>query len=308
MSLWEAVLLGIIQGLTEFLPISSTAHLLVARQLMHHDNPRDAFTTAIQLGTLVAVFVYFRTDVARLLRALWSDITHLRPCTTPDARLGWKIVVGTIPAVVCGALLKDFIKGTLYGTWVIAWAAIVFSVLLLASEMWSKRRANRGIPGRAAEDVTWLDAIFIGCFQAMALIPGASRSGTTITAGLFAGLSRPAAARFSFLLSLPSILGAGLKEMYDDRHELLASTDNMLHLVIGTVVAGVVGYASIAWLLGYLKRHPTYVFVIYRLIMAAALMAMMSAGVIADVPPEGSPGHEQAALTESPRPPSARES
>jgi undecaprenyl-diphosphatase len=282
MSLWEAVVLGVVQGLTEFLPISSTAHLLVARQLMHHDNPRDAFTTAIQLGTLVAVFVYFRADVARLLRALWSDITHVRPCTTPDARLGWKIVVGTVPAVLCGALLKDFIKGTLYGTWVIAWAAIVFAILLLVAEMWSKRRANRGLPGRSEEDVTWADAIFIGCFQALALIPGASRSGTTITAGLFAGLSRPAAARFSFLLSLPSILGAGLKEMYDDRHDLFASGGNILNLVVGTAVAGVVGYASIAWLLGYLKRHPTYVFVIYRLVLAAALMAMLSAGWISD--------------------------
>src|SRR3954447_25745778 len=125
MSLWEAVLLGVVQGLTEFLPVSSTAHLLVVRQLLHHDNPRDAFTTAIQLGTLVAVFVYFRADVARLLRALVADIKALRPGTTPDARLGWKIVVGTIPAVVCGLLFKDFIKGTLYGTRVIAAAAVI---------------------------------------------------------------------------------------------------------------------------------------------------------------------------------------
>jgi undecaprenyl-diphosphatase len=280
MSLWEAVVLGIIQGLTEFLPISSTAHLLVARQLMGHENPRDAFTTAIQLGTLVAVYVYFRADVIRLLQALWSDIKALRPCSTPDAVLGWKIVAGTVPAVVCGVVLKGFIKGTLYGTWVIAAAAIVFSLLLVAAELWSKRRANRGLSGRSAEDVTWLDAIFIGCFQAMALIPGASRSGTTITAGLFAGLSRPAAARFSFLLSLPSILGAGLKEMYDDRTELFASGGNILNLVVGTAVAGVVGYLSIAWLLGYLKRHPTYVFVIYRLLLAATLIALLATHVI----------------------------
>jgi len=307
MSLWEAVLLGVIQGLTEFLPISSTAHLLVARRLMGHEKPEDAFTTAIQLGTLVAVFVYFRVDVARLLRALWSDIKAVRPGTTPDARLGWKIVVGTIPVVVIGGLFKEPIKRTLYNTPCIAAAAVVFALLLLASEMWSKRRANHGIPGRPEEDVTWRDAILMGCFQALALIPGASRSGTTITAGLFAGLSRPAAARFSFLLSLPSVLGAGLKEMYDDRHELFASGGSVMNLVVGTAVAGVVGYASIAWLLGYLKRHPTYVFVIYRLVMAAALMAMLSAGWIQDVPPEKSSGHEQpAALTGSPRPPSAR--
>jgi len=280
MSLWEAVVLGVIQGLTEFLPISSTAHLLVARQLMHHDNPRDAFTTAIQLGTLVAVFVYFRADVARLVRALWSDVKARRPGSTPDARLGWKIVAGTVPVVVCGLLFKGFIKDKLYETWVIAAAAIAFALLLVAAEMSARRRANAGLPGRPEDDITWRDAILIGCFQALALIPGASRSGVTITAGLFAGLSRPAAARFSFLLSLPSILGAGLKEMYDDRRELFGSSDNVVHLVVGAAVAGVVGYLSIAWLLGYLKRHATYGFVVYRLLLAAALFAMLSAGVI----------------------------
>src|SRR5262245_55076209 len=250
MSLWEAVLLGVIQGLTEFLPISSTAHLLVARQLMGHEDPRDAFTTAIQLGTLVAVFVYFRADIARLLRALIADIKALRPGTTPDARLGWKIVVGTVPVVTCGLLFKHFIKDKLYNTPVIAGAAIVFSLLLVAAEMWSKRQANDGLPGRSDEDISWRDAILIGCFQVLALIPGASRSGVTITAGLFAGLSRPAAARFSFLLSLPSILGAGLKEMYDDRDKLFGSESEAVNLVVGTAVAAVVGYLSIAWLLG----------------------------------------------------------
>jgi undecaprenyl-diphosphatase len=280
MSLWEAVLLGVIQGLTEFLPISSTAHLLVARRLMGHEKPEDAFTTAIQLGTLVAVFIYFRTDVARLLHALVADIKALRPCSTPDARLGWKIVVGTVPAVAAGALFKHQIKEVLYNTPFIAAAAVVFALLLMAAEMWSKRRANRGLAGRPEEDITWADAIFIGCFQALALIPGASRSGTTITAGLFVGLSRPAAARFSFLLSLPSILGAGLKEMYDDRKELFASGDEVLKLVVGAAVAGVVGYLSIAWLLGYLKRHPTYVFVVYRLLFAAVLIGLLAANVI----------------------------
>jgi undecaprenyl-diphosphatase len=285
MSLWEAVLLGVIQGLTEFLPISSTAHLLVARQLMGHADPRDAFTTVIQLGTLVAVFVYFRADVARLLRALWSDITHLRPGTTADARLGWKIVVGTVPVVVVGLVFKHQIKGVLYGTQYIAAAAIFFALLMLAAEMWSKRRANAGHPGRGEDEVTWRDAILVGCFQAMALVPGASRSGVTITAGLFTGLSRSAAARFSFLLSLPSMLGAGLKEMYDDRHELFAE-GNVANIIVGAGVAAIVGYAAIAWLLGYLKRHPTYVFVVYRLLLAVALIWMLSTGVIKDPPRE----------------------
>jgi undecaprenyl-diphosphatase len=275
MQLWEAIVLGVIQGLTEFLPISSTAHLLVARQLMGHSDPRDAFTTAIQLGTLFAVFLYFRADIARLLRALVSDIRAMRPGTTPDARLGWKIVVGTIPVVICGLVGKDFIKKTLYNTEVIALAAIFFALLLLVAELAAKRR-----PGRSEDEVTWRDAIFIGCFQALALIPGASRSGVTITAGLFTGLSRPAAARFSFLLSLPSILGAGLKEMYDDRHELFHSQDDVLNLVVGTAVAGVVGYWSIAWLLGYLKGHATYGFVIYRVALGIVVLGLLAAKVL----------------------------
>lgn len=292
MELWEAIVLGVIQGLTEFLPISSTAHLLVARQLMGHENPRDAFTTAIQLGTLVAVFWYFRADVIRLLWALISDIRALRPGTTPDAILGWKIVVGTIPVVICGLIGKDFIKSKLYNTEVIGLAAIFFALLLLVSE-----RVARGRPGRSEDEVTWRDAILMGCFQALALIPGASRSGVTITAGLFVGLSRPAAARFSFLLSLPSILGAGLKEMYDDKDKLFHSGSDVVNLVVGAAVAAVVGYWSIAWLLGYLKGHATYRFVIYRLILGIAILVMLSTNVIKN-PPKESP-------TGSPPPPSA---
>jgi undecaprenyl-diphosphatase len=280
MSLWEAVLLGVIQGLTEFLPISSTAHLLVARQLMGHKDPRDAFTTAIQLGTLVAVFVYFRADIARLARALVDDIRARRPGSTPDARLGWKIIAGTVPVVLCGVAFKHFIKDTLYDTPVIAGAAIGFALLMLAAEMFAKRRANRGTPGRGEEEITWRDALVIGSFQALALIPGASRSGVTITAGLFAGLSRPAAARFSFLLSLPSILGAGLKEMYDDRHELFHTRADVVHLVVGAAAAAVVGYWSIGWLLGFLKRYSTYAFIVYRLFLAAAIFAMLAAGYL----------------------------
>ncbi|HEX3147716.1 MAG TPA: undecaprenyl-diphosphatase UppP [Gemmataceae bacterium] len=280
MSLWEAVVLGVIQGLTEFLPISSTAHLLIARQLMGHANPRDYFTTAIQLGTLVAVFVYFRADIVRLLKALVSDIRALRPGTTADARLGWKIVVGTLPVVVCGFAFKPFIKGPLYDTSSIAAAAIVFGLLLLTSEMWSRRRTSAGQPGRGEDEVTWRDAILIGCFQALALIPGASRSGVTITAGLLAGLSRPAAARFSFLLSLPSILGAGLFELYENRKELASNSDQAANLLVGAAVAGIVGYLSIAWLLGYLKKHATYGFVIYRLVLGATLFGLLWARVI----------------------------
>jgi undecaprenyl-diphosphatase len=275
MSLWEAVVLGVIQGLTEFLPISSTAHLLVARQLMGHPNPRDAFTTAIQLGTLVAVFAYFRADLVRIARAVAADLRAWRFGASPDGRLFWMMVVATVPVVICGLLFKPFIKGTLYDAPVIAGAAVFFSLLLFAAEVRAKRQA-----GREEEQATWRDAILVGLFQALALIPGASRSGVTITAGLFAGLSRPAAARFSFLLSLPAILWAGLKEMYDDRHELFASGGEITNLVVGAAVAAVVGYLSIAWLIGFLKRYSTYGFIVYRLALAAVIMALWAVRVI----------------------------
>jgi undecaprenyl-diphosphatase len=280
MSLWEAVVLGVIQGLTEFLPISSTAHLLVARGLMGHENPRDAFTTAIQLGTLVAVFAYFRGDLWRLTRAVGADLRASRLATSAEARLVWMMAVATVPVVACGFLFQGFIKGTLYDAPVMAAAAVVFSGLLVLAEWRAAKRARAGHSGRTEEQATWTDAILIGLFQALALIPGASRSGVTITAGLFAGLSRPAAARFSFLLSLPSILGAGLYDTYKDRHELFRSGADVVNLLIGAAVAAVVGYLSIAWLIGFLKRYSTFGFVAYRLVLAGVIFALWALGTI----------------------------
>jgi undecaprenyl-diphosphatase len=276
MELWEAIVLGVIQGLTEFLPISSTAHLLVARQLMGHgESSRDAFTTAIQLGTLVAVFWYFRADLWRLARAVLVDLRAGRLATSPDARLVWMMAVATVPVVVCGLLFKDFIKGTLYNTEVIGAAAVVFAVLLVGAEMWARRTKGRG-----ESAITWGDAILIGLFQTLALIPGASRSGVTITAGLFAGLSRPAAARISFLLSLPSLLGAGIYDAYQDRDKIFQTQSDVLNLVVGTAVAGVVGYLSIGWLIGFLKRYSTFAFVIYRVALALVIFGLLAARVI----------------------------
>ncbi|MBN9121757.1 MAG: undecaprenyl-diphosphate phosphatase, partial [Planctomycetes bacterium] len=216
MPIWQAVVLGVIQGVTEFLPISSTAHLIVARGLMGHKDPEDAFTVVIQLGTLVAVFVYFRADIAHMLKGLWADIRARKLASTPDSRLGWLIVLGTVPAVVVGVLFKKQLKATFFNPPAIAVVAIVFALLMLAAEWWAHRRARGGAPPREEASITWLDALWVGAWQACALMPGGSRSGTTITGGLFAGLTRPAAARFSFLLSLPVILGAGLKELYDE--------------------------------------------------------------------------------------------
>jgi undecaprenyl-diphosphatase len=290
MPIWQAVVLGVIQGITEFLPISSTAHLLVARELMGHRHPEDAFTVVIQLGTLAAVFVYFRADVAGMLAGLWADLRDRRPGSTPDSRLGWLIVLGTIPAVAVGVLFKKHLKALFFNAPSIAVVAIVFALLMLAAEWYAKRRARQS-PPRETDTITWRDALWVGAWQACALMPGGSRSGTTITGGLFAGLSRAASAKFSFLLSLPVILGAGLKELYDEYKKLkapvegepvslFASGDEVAALLVGTLVSAVVGYAAIAFLLGFLKRYSTNVFVAYRLMLGAAIFALLAAGYL----------------------------
>jgi undecaprenyl-diphosphatase len=282
MPIWEAILLGVIQGLTEFLPISSTAHLLVARQLLGHEHPEDAYTTVIQLGTLVAVLWYFRQDILSLTKAVLVDFKTLRFCSSPESRMAWLIVLGTIPVVVIGLKGKSMLRENFYNLKAMAIVAIVFALLMALAEWWTKRRQQL----RQESDVTWKDAIWVGLWQALALMPGASRSGTTITAGLFAGLDRAAAARFSFLLSLPSIFAAGVKELYDEYKKLKVpeeaaqslysqSTDNLLSLAIGLIVSGVVGYFAIAWLLSFLKRYSTNVFIVYRLLLGTAILVYL---------------------------------
>jgi undecaprenyl-diphosphatase len=280
MSLMEAVVLGVIQGLTEFLPISSTAHLCVVPQLFGWKDPGAAFTAVIQLGTLVAVLFYFRSEIARLFTAFLTDLKQVRYGTSHDAKLAWMIAAGTIPIVILGLAFKDQIRGPLRQIHWIAAAAIGFAVILGCAEMMTVRRAKSGQIGREEATIGWRDALFIGFFQAFALIPGASRSGVTITAGLFAGLSRSAAARFSFLLSLPAVFGAAVYEMWKDRQEILASPDDAVALVVATIVSGLVGYASIAFLIGYLRKHSTWVFIVYRLILGAALLALLGSGVV----------------------------
>ena len=264
MTLWQAIVLGVVQGLTEFLPISSTAHLRVIPALLGWDDPGAAFTAVIQLGTLVAVIVYFARDIVAITR----------DTLTGKGKLGWMIAAGTVPVVVCGLLFKHQIETTLRSLYVIV-AAIIGVALILALAEWleSRRQALRGM-----DQIGWLDAIVVGCAQAVALIPGSSRSGCTITGGLFVGLKRDTAARFSFLLSLPAVFAAGVFELIKARHELLATQDQIHYLIIATVVSFIVGYASIAFLLGYLKRHTMWVFIIYRLLLGAAMLALLWTG------------------------------
>ena len=292
MSIWEAAVLGVVQGLTEFLPVSSTAHLLVARQLLGHAVPGDAFTTVVQLGTLVAVLAYFRADIAAILKALLHDVRTLRFGSRPESRLAWLIALGSVPVVVAGFTLKKWLKATFYDLGTMGLVAILFALLMAAVEVWVAVRRDRNLPETDERGITAGQALWVGLWQSLALMPGASRSGTTVTGALFAGLSRAAAARFSFLLSLPSVFGAGVKELYDeykllktpdatDHVSLFASSDDLASLAVGTVVSGVVGYAAVAWLMHFLKRYSLGVFVAYRLIFGVLLLVLVYGGWVA---------------------------
>jgi undecaprenyl-diphosphatase len=268
MGLWFAAILGVVQGLTEFIPVSSSAHLrLVAAVLGEHD-AGAAYTAVLQLGTLIAVVVYFAGELGSLTRAA---VTHP---TSREARLVWLLGLATIPLGVAGLALKSYITGDLRRLEVAASAMIVVGAILI----WVDRRGGKD---RTLDLLTWRDALLIGCAQATALVPGVSRSGSTICMALLLGLSRVEAARFSFLLSIPAVAGTGIFEIKDavsEMHHLGASP--LPSLIVGTVIAGVVGYASIAWFLRWLGSRRMAVFGIYRMAVGALVLAAMAVGVL----------------------------
>jgi undecaprenyl-diphosphatase len=277
----EIIVLAIVQGLTEFIPVSSTAHLRIVPALLGWQDPGAAFSAVIQIGTLVAVLWYFWRDVVRILAAMLADLRQGRLASTHDARLGWMIAVGTLPIIVCGVAFKESIKTTLRSLYIMS-AALAGVALLLALAEWAmRRRQTAGIHGRNLDQVGWPDAIVVGFAQAAALVPGTSRSGATILGGLCCGLSRETAARFSFLLSIPSITAAGVFELIEARHELLGSSQDVAKLVVALVVTAAVGYATIPWLLAYLRRRTTLVFILYRLVLAGLLVWLLATNRIA---------------------------
>lgn len=280
MDILQAVILGIVQGLTEFLPISSTAHLRIVPALLGWDDPGAAFTAVIQFGTLVAVLIYFYKDIVKITGSVITGIAHRTPLHDRDAVMGWMIAAGTVPIVFFGLLLKDQIETTFRSLYIISASLIVLALILMLAESVMKKRIARGVPLKSLNDISWKDAVLIGVAQAVALIPGSSRSGTTITGGLFLGLNRETAARFSFLLSLPSIFAAGVLELVKERELLFSSEIGAVNLIIATVVSGIVGYASIAFLLNYLKSHSTYLFIVYRVVIGIGLMYLLSAGIL----------------------------
>ncbi len=272
MTLLEAVVLGLVQGLTEFLPISSTAHLRLVPAALGWDDPGAAFSAVLQCGTLVAVLIAMRHDVVALGRGFLAGLASGRPWGTVESRVAIMIVLGTLPIVTVGLAARDFIRGGARGLDVIATAVLGGTILMAAAELVCRARARRGEDGRdGLEAVKLSDAGAMGLAQVLALIPGASRSGTTISSGMITGLDRRTAARFSFLLSLPAVGAAGLLEAWQARQEILATRDDILATVVGTLVAGVAGYVSIRWLLRMLTSHTLWPFIAYRLVLAGLL-------------------------------------
>lgn len=289
MTILQAIILGIVQGITEFIPISSTAHLIFASRLIGLYDGVDAAlkaeqTTAtiavIQLGTLLAVLLYFAGDIINITRAFVRDHFALltgragqeRARLSSEAWLGWLVIIGSLPVAIVGLLFKHQIEGTFTkNLWIIATMMIVVALLLALAEWVGKRK-------RTLKELTVKDALAVGSAQVLALIPGSSRSGSTIMAGLFAGETRETAARFSFLLSIPAIAASGVLELKEAIHKL--PHGSFLPLLVATIVSGVIGYASIWFLLRYLRTHSTGVFIIYRLALGVVILLALFGGYI----------------------------
>lgn len=271
MSILEAVVLGIFQGLTEFLPVSSTAHLRIVPALFGWNDPGAPFTAVTQIGTLIAVLVYFRSDIIRYSRAFTTGLLKGTPFVSHDSRLAWWMLFGTVPIIVCGLAFKDLIETSFRSLYVISGSLLVVSGFLVLAEKRSSFRRDTATVGLA-------DSLIIGMAQALALVPGVSRSGATITAGMFRQLNRASAAEFSFLLSIPAVALSGVYQLYKLRHAL--GSELGVGLLVAVVVSGVVGYLSIEFLLRYLRSHSTYLFVLYRVALALLILALLRADVI----------------------------
>lgn len=272
MGILEAVLLGLIEGITEFLPVSSTAHLTIAEKLLGHsisDADITAFTAIIQSGAVLATLVYFRRDIWRLISG-WLNGLAAAEKRGRDYRFGWAVIIGSLPIGLVGFVFQDQVEHNLRSLWLVAGALIVWSGV-----MWLADRLAR--QNRQEQDTTWRDTLIIGLTQCLALVPGVSRSGATMSAGLLRGLDRVAVTRLSFFLSIPALLAAGLLQT-------VSQADKVSHgvgwtaTIIGTIVSFVVAYASIAWLLNFVAKHSFNLFIIYRLVLGGLLLVLLTGG------------------------------
>lgn len=270
MSWFEAIVLGVVQGLTEFLPISSSAHILVLSRLFGWGDPGAAFTAVTQIGTETAVIIYFRHDIARIIRVWSSSLIHRERRSELDARMGWYVILGTIPIVVLGVAFQDQIETVARNLWITAAMLAIFGVVLGVADALGSRM-------KPLDDLHAKDAALYGIAQAAALIPGVSRSGATISMGLARGYTREAATRYAFLLAIPAVLGSGL---YEARKIGSDATVAWGPTIIATIIAFGIGYAVIAWLLRYLQTNSFRPFVLYRLGLAAVIFVLLVTGIV----------------------------
>lgn len=266
----QAIVLGISQGLTEFLPISSTAHTLIVSKLLGWPDPGAAFTAVTQVGTELAVVIYFRQDIARILKAWFASLTKKTERANPDAKMGWYVIIGTIPIGIAGLAFKSSIETTARNLWLVAATLIVMGILLGLADRYARHT-------KSETDINAKNAVLLGLGQALALIPGVSRSGATITAGLAMGFKRDVAARYSFLLAIPAVFASAALTAGD------ISSDSFVNwpaTIVATLVAFVVGYFVIASLMKYLQTRTFLPFVIYRIALGTLLMVLLANGVL----------------------------
>ncbi len=272
--LFDAIILGIVQGLTEFLPISSSAHLrIIGEFLPSAEDPGATFTAITQIGTELAVLVYFWKRIVRIVGQWFRSLTGAVPRNDPDARMGWIVIIGTIPIGVLGFLFQDVIRDTFRNLWLVAIVLIVFGLLLGAADALGRRT-------REESDLTYRDGLLLGLAQSLALTPGVSRSGATTTMGLALGFTRTAAAEVAFLLAVPAVFGSGLYELIHAIREPGSAVFTGVETAVATGIAFVVGLAVIAFLMQYLKRGSFLPFVIYRVVLGIVLIILLSLGVL----------------------------
>lgn len=271
MNITQAIVLGLVQGLTEFIPISSTAHLEIVPVMLGWGDPGAAASAVIQFGTLLAAILYFLRDIARLIGGFFRGLVTRRPLADVDSREAWLVIIGTIPIVILGLAFKKHIESTLRGLWIVTTMVIVVAILMLLAEAYARRAQLKEF-----DQLKVKDGVIIGLGQCLALIPGSSRSGSTIMTALFRRVDRPTAARYSFLLSIPAVGGAGVLELIKERHHL--ATLGWAPIAVAIVVAFVSGYASIWFLINYLKRHTTHIFIYYRFALGVVMIALLASG------------------------------
>jgi undecaprenyl-diphosphatase len=278
MSWWQVIVLSVVQGLTEFLPVSSSGHLAIVSRIFFADDAGASFTAVSQLGTEAAVLVYFARDIVRIVKAWFRGLFRgltVKSHRNADYRLGWYVIIGTVPICILGLFFKDEIRSGVRNLWVIATALVAFSAVIALAEYLGRQT-------RDIEHLNWRDALVVGVAQCLALVPGVSRSGSTISAGLFLGLTRELAARFGFLLAIPAVFASGLFSLPDAFHPVTTGMSATgPQLLVSTLIAFVIGLAAVAWLLRFLVRHNMYWFVGYRVLAGTAVLILLATGTVA---------------------------